>query len=386
MDLASYKIQLNPATGGLDIIGTAPPTQDHAINLHPLWLRERVIGADMFDPVNHQRLYEHGELAEDLKITKVISRQNDRLIVEFNSNETFELSLNSTFTELGWRQSPDDLPTPQSWDAKLARLPQADWDTLDDPAILMSVLKDYFVHGFCILQNTPTRKDSLKTLSRRFGYLRETNFGELFNVETKPAPSDLAYTDVALASHTDNPYRDPVPGIQYLHCLTNNVSGGLSTLVDGMKIAQILREESPDQADRLEQIDVRFRYQGPSAILEHHGPIIDRDHHGFIRHIRLSSRVDYVPALELETLSLFYAGRRRLYELSNDTAFQIRFPFRPGTLLMMDNYRLLHGRTAFDAQEGHRHLQGCYIDHDGPASLYRMLVRDGRTLSVKREI
>ena len=36
-----------------------------------------------------------------------------------------------------------------------------------------------------------------------------------------------------LAPHTDNPYRNPVPCIQLLHCIENEVSGGLSTLVDG---------------------------------------------------------------------------------------------------------------------------------------------------------
>jgi gamma-butyrobetaine dioxygenase len=33
----------------------------------------------------------------------------------------------------------------------------------------------------------------------------------------------------------------------------------------------------------------------------------------------------------------------------------------------------LHGRTAFDPSEGHRQLQGCYIDRDGPRSRYRVL-------------
>jgi gamma-butyrobetaine dioxygenase len=163
------------------------------------------------------------------------------------------------------------------------------------------------------------------------------------------------------------------------------VSGGLSTLVDGIAIAKKLYDESPDQAKTLEEVIVRFRYEGPSAILEHHGPLIERDHEGIIRHIRLSSRLDYVPALDYETLSLFYAGRSRLHEMSNSNEFQISFPFQPGTLLMMDNYRLLHGRTAFNGKQGHRHLQGCYIDQDGPSSLNRMLARDGKTTKVIRE-
>ena len=35
-----------------------------------------------------------------------------------------------------------------------------------------------------------------------------------------------------------------------------------------------------------------------------------------------------------------------------------RFKLKPKDLLMMDNYRLLHGRTAYDANEGNRFLQG----------------------------
>jgi len=83
---------------------------------------------------------------------------------------------------------------------------------------------------------------------------------------------------------------------------------------------------------------------------------------------------------------LFYKGRRRLDELANSRDYQIRFPFKKGTLLMMDNYRLLHGRTAFDGYEGRRHLQGCYTDHDGVSSLYRMLARGDRITGVLRDV
>ena len=44
---------------------------------------------------------------------------------------------------------------------------------------------------------------------------------------------------------------------------------------------------------------------------------------------------------------------------------------------MFDNNRIVHGRTAFDPEEGPRRLIGCYIDRDGPRSLYRVLGRNG---------
>ena len=125
-------------------------------------------------------------------------------------------------------------------------------------------------------------------------------------------PTDTAYTDDALSSHTDNPYREPVPGIQFLHCLENNVSGGLSTLVDGVAIIKQLELEMPEHSKILENVNVRFRYEGPSAILENWGSIIERNHNNIINRIRLSNRLDYVPALDKKTLDYFYAGRKKI--------------------------------------------------------------------------
>jgi gamma-butyrobetaine dioxygenase len=59
--------------------------------------------------------------------------------------------------------------------------------------------------------------------------------------------------------------------------------------------------------------------------------------------------------------------------MMRDSEFEIRFLLNAGDLVMFDNVRLLHGRTSFNPDEGLRHLQGCYIDIDGPRSIYRVL-------------
>ena len=369
------EIAQDPATGGILFAGRP---------LHPLWLRERVTEPASYDDVSHQRLYEHSDIDAQISVKTLEVSESDTIGIEFSDGYKAVFGMESLAQELGLLDNPESLPSPQSWRADL-KFKRFNWDDLDNPAEMKALLTAYFENAFCIMDDTPTDRDSLRQLSRRFGFLRETNFGELFNVETKPSPSDLAYTDVALASHTDNPYRDPVPGIQYLHCLTNEVSGGLSTLVDGMAVAEALGAENPDWLQILEDTPVRFRYQGPTGIYESFGPLIERDHRNIITHIRFSSRVDFVPALDPATLDLFYAARRRMHKLSNAPEFMITFPFRPGTLLMMNNYRLFHGRTAFDGALGHRHLQGCYIDHDGPQALYRSLALGGEQTWLPRE-
>ena len=44
-----------------------------------------------------------------------------------------------------------------------------------------------------------------------------------------------------------------------------------------------------------------------------------------------------------------------------------------GDLFIVDNRRVLHGRTAYDPTGGTRHLQGCYADIDGLHSTIRVL-------------
>ncbi|MCP4294706.1 MAG: hypothetical protein GY786_03785, partial [Proteobacteria bacterium] len=61
-----------------------------------------------------------------------------------------------------------------------------------------------------------------------------------FNVVSQKQPNDLAYTSIELESHTDNPYRKPVPSIQFLFCIENSCEGGDSTVVDGFKVASDL--------------------------------------------------------------------------------------------------------------------------------------------------
>ncbi len=52
------------AKSGEIVLGDGLRTQ----KLHPLWLRERSLNADVFDAINHQRLYEHSDIPLDLSV------------------------------------------------------------------------------------------------------------------------------------------------------------------------------------------------------------------------------------------------------------------------------------------------------------------------------
>ena len=99
-------------------------------------------------------------------------------------------------------------------------------------------------YGFAVMTDVPTEPGMLCKVAELFGHVRETNYGRLFDVRAEVNPNNLAYTNLGLQAHTDNPYRDPVPTLQILACLENTVDGGDSIVVDGFKVAERLQAES----------------------------------------------------------------------------------------------------------------------------------------------
>ena len=74
------------------------------------------------------------------------------------------------------------------------------------------------------------------------GHVRTTNYGAIFDVvDLGSSGNNLAQTNVRINAHTDNPYRDPFPGVQLLHCLNNTDEGGATTFCDGYAAAAALR-------------------------------------------------------------------------------------------------------------------------------------------------
>lgn len=353
-------------------------TESDQATLPPLWLRERSFDPEQMDLMSHQRLYDPTDLPTDLDIDHV--RENGNQVeIGFSDGHKTSFSLAFLAADAGLIADPLSVPRPRPWKADSITLPQMEWDRRDDPEHQLALLTRFFETGFFVLKNTPTEMDSLIKIAETFGPIRETNWGKLFNVRTEPAATDLAYTGRGLAAHTDNPYRRSVPGIQFLHCLRNEATGGESTLVDGVAIAETLKAEAPDVYAVLTTLPVSFRYQSKDVIDRYSAPLIILDDAGDLRQLRLSTRLDFPPAADPDVLALFYRGRRMLAHYAADPAFKITFKLSAGDCLVMDNHRTLHGRTAF-AADGHRLLQGCYIDHDAPECRWRILTKNRKPL------
>jgi gamma-butyrobetaine dioxygenase len=342
--------------------------------IHPFWLRERVNGDKFVDIKTKQRLFDPTQIQENITIND-INLSKDFIEVTFNDGASTKLSIQELIEEFS-NNNFIKLIKKVEWDSSLDDLNIFEFkENFFEKEEMYNALVSFYKYGFVIFKDVPTKDNFLINFANAIGSVRRTNFGEFFNVRSKPNPNDLAYTSLPLAPHTDNPYRNPVPCIQILHCIENNVQGGLSTLVDGFTVTEKLKKDFPKYYKILSEVKVRFQFVDQSVVLEDWAEMIRVDENGEFKQVRFSPRLDFVPLLDLDKLELYYNARKKISELYNSDKYRIQFKLSPGDLLMMDNYRLLHGRTAYDSNEGDRFLQGCYIDYDSTDGKLKHLKR-----------
>ncbi|MCM5703850.1 TauD/TfdA family dioxygenase [Larsenimonas salina] len=350
--------------------------------LSPLWLRERTQAHDQLEPMTQQRLFDSHAIDINLTITSLSKPSADQIQVLFSDSHEEIFDLNFLAVEI---RDDNHFPVATSWDATLdQKMLRFDWtQVIANDETFQQSLDAYLRYGYLVLFNVPTDPERILEVGAKYGYVKETNFGRYFEVYSRPSGNDLAYRSVALGPHTDNPYRNPVPGIQLLHCLVNETSGGLSTLVDSLRVLETLKHEMLEGYQLLKQTPVRFRFIDAGTELVTHRSMIQTDANGQPTGVHYSPRLDALPLLSDKETRLFHQTRQRLSELFNDPRFEVRFALGGGELMMFDNSRVLHGRTSYDTSEGHRHLQGCYLDTDGPRERYASLLK---TTKAKEEI
>jgi len=353
---------------------------ERAADLHPIWLRNRSQEPGQVEATNRQRLFTPLDVPGDL--CAVGSDVSDGvLVVSFSDGHTARLDLDDLAIALGWQSDPERPPATEPWTTPIEPFPYVDWNAVGwssdeaDPAGVVDFLTAFYRYGYVVFQNAPAEEGTVRRICDRLGYISGNNFGWTFDVRAEPRPTDLAYTAIKLLAHTDQPYRQPVPGIQLLHCLRNGAPGGDSTLADGLAGAEALAAADPAAHAALVECETEFRYDMLTDTVVTYGRVLEYDHSGRFLQIRLNTKLDAPRPRPEYDLDAYYRGRRWLSEWLNDPAHQVTFRLEPGEAMFVDNYRVLHGRTEFDAAKGVRHLQGAYIDHDGPDTMFRLAVR-----------
>jgi gamma-butyrobetaine dioxygenase len=352
-----------------------------------MWLRDNCPCPECVAPGTTQKLKDITDLPNGVAIT-LTEHAADSIAVTFAPDQhraTFSLSwlaAHAPGSDGDGDERTEDgkqLWLPGDLAPETGRFPQATWSRyLDQPAERLRALEAVLRLGFVLLRDVPPEPGTMLEVAASFGFVRETNYGRLFDVRVQVAPGNLAFTSRAIRPHTDNPYRDPVPTVQLLHCLRAAGEGGDTGLVDGFAAAAALRAADAESFGTLTRTPAPFGYVDKETQLRASQPLIELSPRGRVRGVRFNNRSMRPLRGSPAEITAFYAAYRRWAELLAEPGRQLNLRLAPGDCLVFDNTRVLHARTAFSLSAGSpgRHLQGCYADLDGLASTLAVLERE----------
>ncbi len=348
---------------------------DNSVTRYPwIWLRDHAHDDDTMHPVTQQRQLFTAALPPDLVGTAAAIR-GDSIDLTWNDNSpnsVLPVSFLARYrTACGAQLAPNTRIT--LWNAAFihAHVPMVAYaavmNTEDGVREWLAKTSEF---GFCLAVGTPATAQTTEALLRRIAYVRETIFGGMWEFTADLARADTAYTKLELRPHTDGTYSNDAPGVQLLHCLQFEGTGGESTMVDAFAIARHMQAEMPAHFATLARVAVPGQYIGDGAHLMAERPVFRHDHNAQLVQVSFNN-YDRAPFLLPEhDMIAFYDALRIFDNLANDPARQWRHVLAPGEALLFDNWRVMHGRRSYT---GLRRMCGGYVNREDVESRLRQL-------------
>jgi len=327
-----------------------------------IWLRDHARDEENWDKRSNQRKTFTATLDFKLKIKSAEILDNGKSIkiiwpdLEKPVNYSYEFLFNNSLNN---KSKIDSLKLWKEND--LDDQIYIDFETVQSNEGYKKFLKNLYQYGFSVVQNCKTEMSSVENIVNKIGYVRNSIFGGLWSFESNEDKADSAYTQEELRPHTDATYSNDAPGLQLLLCCDYKAKGGDSIMVDGFKIAEIIKKDNKELFEILSTINVKGSYIGDGVFLEAERPIFNLNSKKELFQVSFNN-YDRAPfRFEKDLTIKFYEAIRTFDLMANSKEYQWRHILKPGELLIFNNWRVLHGRGSFD---GTRKISGCYINKE----------------------
>ena len=344
------------------------------LRYHSTWLRDNANDPETRDKNNGQRLIAISDIPVNTYIKSAsLDKKGKNITLNFLPKKK-QIKFSVSWLEAhayDKRQNNSKVwihPDLKTWSkATLKHVPIISYKSAkSDKKLLLKWLKLLHRYGFAKMSGCEKKSGTVIKIAKLFGYIRETNYGKWFDVKSKSNAVNLAYTNLGLKAHTDNPYRNPVPTMQILHCLKSSIKGGDSKVVDGFNAALRLKKENNNYFNLLSKYSSRFEFKGKKNVhLKSRFPMITLSPDGEISAVHFNNRsIAPITDVPYNDMSNYYKAYRKFSSIIDSSTMAFTFKLNPGECFILDNTRVLHARTAY-SKTGTRWLQGCYVDKDG---------------------
>lgn len=335
---------------------------------HYVWLRDHCRCELCFHPVTKQRLLDTFQIPADIKPESIETTDKGLTIDWGNHLTSFSwswLRRHSYYPKL--ESSP--VPPQSLWGSSVRDNPPVVKydDVMAGPEGLAAWTALIQQFGFAYIDGVPKTPEATEKLLSRAGCVRNTHYGPFWDFTADLAKADTAYTDLEIGLHTDTTYFSEPAGLQMFHLLEFTGEGGESLFADGFRAAKDLEREDPTAFELLKKVNVPAHcidYEDVFIQPEHPSPIIQTNPKtGQLEKIRWNNcdRSTLSDWDDPEDVTKFYEALGKWNQILNRPSNVYKVQLEPGRPIIFDNWRILHGRKAF---QGHRRLCGGYVTRD----------------------
>ena len=350
------------------------PKNGASLRFHSTWLRDNALDTKTRDKNNGQRLITVSDIPVKTYIKSAsLDKKSKEITINFlpkKKQVIFSTNWlkNNAYDKKQVGSKVWINPDLKIWSKNtLKHIPIINYKTAkSNKKLLINWLKSLNSFGFAKITGCEKKTGTVIKIAKLFGYVRETNYGKYFDVKSKTNAINLAYTNHGLQAHTDNPYRNPVPTIQILHCIKNSTKGGETKVIDGFNAALHLKKKNKKYFDLLSKYCARFEFKRKKNIhLKSRFPMIKLSPDRELIAIHFNNRsIAPLTDVPYNDMLNYYKAYRKFSKIIDDPKMAIKFKLKEGDCFIVDNTRVLHARTAYSGT-GSRLLQGCYADKDG---------------------
>jgi len=346
-----------------------------------VWLRDNCPCSKCFHPDTNERTLVTATIPENIA-PKSANINDSVLEIIWNENN------HRSEYDLDWLRQHDTSQTFYSddpaqgemtlWGNELQdSIPTYDYtDLRTNDEILLAWCEAIRDIGLAIVRGAPLEEGEIERFADHVACVREVIYDRLHNVRATPGAYNaynVASTCLELKPHTDMPNYNNPPGVQMFHFLVNETEGGMSTAVDGFHIAAQLKQQDPEAYDVLTKVAVPFRMFSSRGDVYSANPMLTLDCSGALKVFRYSNQLAQTLNISTSQMDDFYRAYRKLGKLVEASENMVKFRLNSGDMMATNNLRVMHGRTAYDALTGDRHLQLSYMDYDDVLSRIRMI-------------
>ncbi|CAG9796274.1 unnamed protein product [Diatraea saccharalis] len=352
-----------------------------------VWLRDNCQCEQCFHSSAKSRIFDWSKFDLDIKPKGVLRKENT-IEITWSDDHRSVYKLDwlkfRSFTRENRLKYDEAIyrPTQKTWSKETFNgiLKRFEYkEILESDSILYDWLYNLSVYGVTLIQNTPNSENAIDDVIARVAFPKTTHYGVKFVVQSVQDTSNVAYLSGNLPLHLDLPYYEYCPGTTLLHCLVQTESyGGENLLSDSFYVAKYMRKHHPDQFKILAEVEVEWSDIGVEAGNEffklYRAPVFCMDKHNKLYRVNFSipQRGSYFPE-PIEKVIPWYYAHKMFLNLSNQ--FSASFKTKIGDILVFNNTRMLHGRSAYeDSNNNVRRLIGAYIDWDEIYSRLRCLI------------